>query len=200
MSVRGLVVVAALAIAGCSHSSKGKVGDAGALADAGDASTPIGDGGLADGGDDGGAAMASEDALPSSIAPDLADRSKHLVEAIAKNDPSLAQDFVFPRDAYAASHDRSDASSQWDKRVQGSFAHDVNLLHKKIKDASHATFLSFELGHEVQQIQPKPKDFNRPLWLARHSKITMSVGGKTERIDVVEMTGWKGAWYITKLR
>lgn len=199
MSARGLVVVALLALAGCTHASKGKGGDAGALVDAGDASAPAGDAGPRTD-DDAGSAEAIEEALPSSIAQDLSDRSKHLVEAIAQDDPSLAQDFVFPRDAYASSHDRSDASSQWDKHVQGAFARDIHTLHKRIKDSSHATFLSFELGHEVQQLQPKPKEFNRPLWRARHSKITLSVGGKTERIDVVEMIGWKGAWYVSKLR
>jgi hypothetical protein len=192
------VALASLVIA-CSHSSGSKdagISDGSAIA--------ISDGG-ADAGDAGpsvdvDAGLAAEDALPSSIAPDLADRSRHLVEAIAHDDPTLAQDFVFPRDAYAASHDRSDASSVWDKKVLALFQRDVHALHKKIKNSAHATFLSFDLGHEVQQITPKPKDFNRPLWRVKHSKITVSIDGKTDRIDVPEMMGWRGAWYVTRLR
>jgi len=188
----------ALTLGGCSHSSKGTPAEAGASSDAGgsDAGADAGDGGI----DSDAGAMATEDALPSSIAPDLADRSRHLVEAIAKDDPLLAQDFVFPRDAYAASHDRSDASSVWDKKVLAAFGRDIHTLHKRIKNSSHATFLTFELGHEVQQITPKPKDFNRPLWRAKHSKITISIDGKTDRIDIAEMMGWRGAWYVTRLR
>ena len=194
-----LCLCVALTLVGCSHSSKGTLGEAGAANDGGpyDAGLDGGDGGTDS---DAGSLLATEDALPSSIAPDLADRSRHLVEAIAKDDPLLAQDFVFPRDAYAASHDRSDASSVWDKRVLAAFGRDIHTLHKRIKNSSHAAFIAFELGHEVQQIQPKPKDFNRPLWRAKHSKITISIDGKTDRIDVAEMMGWRGAWYVTRLR
>lgn len=192
------VAIASLACA-CSHASGSKDagktdGSAIAISDAG---ADAGDAGPSPDVD---AGTASEDALPSSIAPDLADRSRHLVEAIAHDDPTLAQDFVFPRDAYATSHDRSDASSVWDKKVLALFQRDVHALHKKIKNSAHATFLSFDLGHEVQQITPKPKDFNRPLWRVKHSKITISVDGKTDRIDIAEMMGWRGAWYVTHLR
>ncbi len=192
------VFAIALTLAGCSRSSKTTSSEAGVTSDGGasDAGADTAEGGI----DSDAGAMAAEDALPSSIAPDLADRSRHLVEAIAKDDPLLAQDFVFPRDAYAASHDRSDASSVWDKKVIGLFARDIHTLHKRIKNSSHAAFLTFELGHEVQQITPKPKDFNRPLWRAKHSKITISIDGKTDRIDIAEMMGWRGAWYVTRLR
>lgn len=201
MSSSRLVLFFALTLASCSHSSQGKKGDAGNAADSADASADGGASTLDDGGTNPDAgALAAEDALPSSIAPDLADRSRHLVEAIAHDDPTLAQDFVFPRDAYAASHDRSDASSVWDKRVEGAFARDIHTLHKRIKNSQKATFISFELGHEVTQVPPKAKDFNRALWHVRHSKITISVDGKTERIDIVEMMGWRGAWYVTHLR
>jgi hypothetical protein len=192
------VAIASLAIA-CSHGSGAKdagisdgsaIGSSDGGADAGDAGPSV----------DVDAGLAAEDALPSSIAQDLTDRSKHLVEAIAHDDPTLAQDFVFPRDGYAASHDRSDASSVWDKKVLAVFARDVHTLHKKMKNSAHATFLSFDLGHEVQQITPKPKDFDRPLWRVKHSKITVSVDGKTDRIDIAEMMGWRGAWYVTHLR
>jgi len=197
---RGALFVIAPLVVACSHGS-GSAKDGGvesgtpnaitdAGADAGDSGVPV----------DLDAGTAAEDALPSSIAADLAGRSRHLVEAIAHDDPSLAQDFIFPRDAYAASHDRSDASSLWDKKVMALFARDVHALHKKIKSSAHATFLSFDLGHEVQQIQPKLKDFNRPLWRVKHSKITISIDGKTERIDIAEMMGWRGAWYVTRLR
>ena len=196
--LRAALLFAALTFSGCSHSSKNATPEAGAASDGGalDAGPDSADGGA---GSDAGL-LATEDALPSSIAPDLADRSRHLVEAIAKDDPLLAQDFVFPRDAYAASHDRSDASSVWDKKVLAAFGRDIHTLHKRIKNSAHAAFLTFELGHEVQQITPKPKDFDRPLWRAKHSKITISIDGKTDRIDIAEMMGWRGAWYVTRLR
>ncbi|MEO8877118.1 MAG: hypothetical protein ABI461_16110 [Polyangiaceae bacterium] len=193
-----LAILATCALA-CTHGTK--VGKDGGSSDA----AAVSGDGSADGGDAGAfvdpdAGTATQDALPSSIAADLADRSRHLVEAIAHDDPTLAQDFVFPRDAYAASHDRSDASSLWDKKVLALFARDVHTLHKKIKNSTHATYLSFDLGHEVRQITPNSKDFNRPLWRVKHSKITVSIDGKTERIDIAEMMGWRGAWYVTRLR
>jgi hypothetical protein len=29
---------------------------------------------------------------------------------------------------------------------------------------------------------------------------TVTIDGRTQRIEIAEMTGWNGAWYVTKLR
>lgn len=162
-----------------------------------------------DGGGEGGRAAAAtadagpslEDvAMPQAGGPELDARMRHLVEAIAQNNPDLAGDVVFPRDAFSATKDLADPQKAWEKKVSGSFRHAIERTHKKLKGAEQAKFVSFELGHSVVQITPKKKDWKRPLWRVKHSKLTFTIDGKQRHLDIAEMTAWRGAWYVTKLR
>jgi hypothetical protein len=161
-----------------------------------------------DGGAEGGGPHATADAgpaiedvaMPKATGEELDMRMKHLVEAIAQGNADLAGDVVFPRDAYIQTKDSADPQKGWEKKVQGSFKHSVDVLHKKMKASDGAKFVSFELGHSVVQITPKKKDWKRPLWRVKHSKLTFTVDGKQRHLDIAEMTAWRGAWYVTKLR
>jgi hypothetical protein len=161
-----------------------------------------------DGGREGGASAATADAgpvvddvaMPKASGEELDMRMKHLVEAIAQGNPDLAGDVVFPRDAFIQTKDSTDPQKGWEKKVQGSFKRGVEGLHKKMKGVDGAKFVSFELGHSVTQITPKKKDWKRPLWRVKHSKLTFTVDGKQRHLDIAEMTAWRGAWYVTKLR
>ena len=57
-----------------------------------------------------------------------------------------------------------------------------------------------ELGRSIVQITPKNKDFKKPLWRVKHSKLTFMIDGKERHLDIAEMTAWRGAWYVTRLR
>ena len=138
-------------------------------------------------------------ALPPASSPELDTRMRHLLEAIAQDNPDLAGDVLFPRDAFIQTKDLTDPQKAWEKKVSGSFRRSVALLHKRLK-ADQAKFVSFELGHSVVQITPKKKDWKRPLWRVKHSKLSFTVDGKTRHLDIAEMTAWRGAWYVTRLR
>ena len=142
----------------------------------------------------------ADDGLPSSISPDLPVRGRHLLEAIARDNAELAMDIVFPRDAFASARDLPDPAKAWEKKLFSAFEKDVHLMSKRLKGADHAQEVSFELGHSVTQIAPKKKDWKKPLWRVKHSKLTFTLDGKTQRIEIAEMTSYRGAWYITKLR
>ncbi len=146
------------------------------------------------------AGAGQDEALPPATSDDLTSRAKHLVEAIAQDNPELAADIAFPRDAYLAARDATDAARAWEKNVNGPFARSVHLLHKRMKGLEHAQFVSIELGHALMQVTPKKKDWKKPLWKVRHSRIAISIDGRTQRIEIAEMMGWRGAWYVTKIR
>src|SRR5262249_50730179 len=130
---------------------------------------------------------------------DLTNRARHLLEAIAHDNPELGADILFPRDAWVAARDVADPGRQWDGKVSSLFKKQLHRLHRT-RGIEKAQFISFELGHAVVQTMPKHKDWKKPLWKVKHSKLTFMIDGKTHRIDIAEMVGWRGAWYVTRLQ
>ncbi len=192
---RGILVIltagAFLAIGACTDKS------APAGADAGDGGPRVRDGGADAAGADSGV---DDLALPPPVNEELLARMRHLLEGIVQNSPDLAGDVVFPRDGYIASRDTVDPQKAWEKRVSGLFKRHVERTHKHTKGIESAKFSAFELGHAIQQLPPKKHDFKRPLWRVRHSKLSFTIDGKLHHVDIAEMTAWRGAWYVTRLR
>jgi len=203
-AVVAAAVVPSIVVSGCGG-SKGSAGvDAGspnALAHAngegakGDAGASIAN----DAGADADTA-AAEESPPTVDAADMTLRGRHLLEAIAHGEPKLASDIVYPRDAYIATKDHADPGKQWDKKTYPAFERDVNTLRKRLRVSEQAQFVSFEIGPSVVQAPAKKRDLKRTVWRVRHSKLTFAAAGKTQRIEIAEMTAWRGSWYISKLR
>jgi len=141
----------------------------------------------------------ADDALPPVASAEMTTRAKHLLEAVQKDDATLATDIVFPRDAYLAVKDAVDPGKQWDTQVRGLFQKQVHALHRKTKGIERAVFTSFELGQSSEAL-PKKKDLRRMLWRTKRSRVAFTVDGKPSHFDIVEMTGWRGSWYVTKLK
>ncbi|MCL2725890.1 MAG: hypothetical protein FWD69_15795 [Polyangiaceae bacterium] len=199
-----LQIVALVALVGCISACNDKTGarnadadanaqDAANLADAsvdGDASVQTA---LVDAGTD-------DTAMPSISNEELSLRMRHLLEAIAQNNADLANDVLFPRDAYLTAKDSTDPSKAWDKRVAGAFRTAIERTHAHTKGAPMAKFVSFELGKTITQIRPKKKDFKLPLWRVKHSNLTFTIDGKTHHLHIAEMVSWRGNWYVLRLR
>lgn len=146
------------------------------------------------------AAPMADDALPTFSSDELTTRARHLLEAIQKDDPSLATDIVFPRDAYLAVKDVPDPGKHWDSKILGAFKSQVHALHRHTKGVDHAIFTSFELGQPAAEALPKKHDLKRMLWRSKRSRLGFTIDGKPAHFDILEMTGWRGAWYVTKLK
>jgi hypothetical protein len=181
-----------LALAGCHDKSRAAPdgGDSATLAPPRDASAD---------GDSAADAGADDLALPPAANEDLLGRMRHLLEAISQNNPDLAGDVLFPRDAYIAARDSPDPTKAWDKRVSGLFRRSVERTHKRTKGIENAKFVGFELGHAIAQLIPKKHDFKKPLWRVQHSKLTFTIEGKVRHFEIAELTAWRGAWYVTRL-
>jgi hypothetical protein len=195
--MRGWVASSVLVI-GCNNPP---APDAGKVAPSADASD---DAAIADSGWDSGDAGIAEDSLPASSSTELTMRARHLLEAIAQDNPDLAADILFPREAWINLHDvptaAQDPAKQWDEKVKGVFKTNVHYWNTHTKDIARAQFVSFEIGKTVQQITPKKKDWKKALWQVKHSQLTFSIDGQTKHIEIAEMVGWRGAWYVVHLR
>ncbi len=140
-----------------------------------------------------------DDAVPPASTEELATRARHLLEAITKDDAGLASDILFPRDAWIATRDSADPGKDWAKRVAAPFRRAVHALSKH-HVAVEAQFVSLEIGRSMQQESPHKHAWKKPLWSVRESRITFIVDGRTRVLSIREMTAWRGAWYVTRLR
>jgi hypothetical protein len=167
--------------------------------DAGDASFSAGDAG------DGAVAAADaapppDDAIPQGTADDLSARAKHLLEAIGRDDPQLASDILFPRDGWLATRDAQDPAKDWEKRLLGPFRRGLHALSRRHADYDRAQSVSIELGHTMVQQGVRRHGWKKPLWTVHDSRLTFVVDGHTRTLTIREMTAWRGAWYVTRLR
>lgn len=192
------VAVAFLTSAGCGDKSKNVAPDAAAVLDAGDVADgapalPVMGGGID-------AGQAFEDTAVPGAGDELGSRMRHLLEAIVQDNPDLAGDVLFPRDACLKAKDAADPAKFWDKRLSQGFRNSVTRTHARTKGVAHARFVSFELGKAPAQVVPKKKDWKLPLWRVRNSKLTYSIDGKTHHLIIAEMMAWRGAWYVTRIK
>jgi hypothetical protein len=138
--------------------------------------------------------------MPPETSDELTTRTRHLLEAIAKDDAQLAADIQFPRDGWLLTHDGADPGKDWEKRVAGPFRRAVHSLSRHHKELDRAELVSIEVGRTMVQVTPKKHGWKKALWTVRESRMTFVVDGRTRTLPIREMTAWRGAWYVTRLR
>ena len=141
-----------------------------------------------------------DDSIPPTTSAELTARARHLLEAVGKDDPDLAADILFPRDGWLATRDAADPGKEWEKRVAAPFRKSVHSSARHHEELDRAQFVSLELGHAVVQSTPRRHGWKKPLWTVKGSHLTFVVDGHTRTLTIREMTAWRGAWYVTRLR
>jgi hypothetical protein len=197
--VISLVLVGA--IPGCKGAARSTSGDA-------QTQTPT-----SGGGDDGSdlpreasvAGAADADAIPDdAILPanseELVVRARHLLEAIAQDEPSLASDILFPRDGWLATRDSADPGKDWERQVADPFRRSLHAMSRHWPSPDHAQVTSLELGRLLVQATPRKHGWKKPLWMVSGSRLTFAVDGHPRSVTIREMAAWRGAWYVTRLR
>jgi hypothetical protein len=142
-------------------------------------------------------AAPADDTIPATSSDELTARARHLLEAITKDDADLATDIVFPRAAWLGLRDAADPAREWDKKVDRPFR---RALHALSRRADGAQFVSLELGRAVVQESVTRHGWKKALWSVHGSRLTYVVDGHTRTLSIREMTAWRGAWYVTRLR
>lgn len=138
-------------------------------------------------------------ALPSNT-DELQTRARHLVEAIAQSDATLAVDILFPRDAWLATRDAADPGKDWEMHVAEPFRRSVRAIARHHRDLEHAEAISLQLGSSMSEANPRKHGWKKPLWIVNGSTLTFVAGGHTRTLSIREMVAWRGAWYVTRLR
>jgi|HubBroStandDraft_1064217.scaffolds.fasta_scaffold89023_3 hypothetical protein len=141
-----------------------------------------------------------DDAIPPSSSDELTERARHLLEAIGKDEADLANDILFPRDAWLATRDAGDPGKDWDTHAATPFRKAVHALSRHHHDLDRAQFASLEVGHALAQATTRRHGWKKALWVVHGSRLSFVVDGRTHTLPIREMTAWRGAWYVTRLR
>jgi hypothetical protein len=130
---------------------------------------------------------------------ELVARSKHLVEAVAGDNPELAMDFLLSKDAYAQFYAEKDLTRAWERHMKRAFARAIHRLHRR-RHSKDAKFARFELGTRLVKGPVGKGKHRHHVWHAHGSRIFYTVDGREHPIAIREMIAWRGAWYISRLR
>jgi len=137
-------------------------------------------------------------AKPSLASDDLTERAEHLYRAIAESEPSLGDDFFFPREPFIPLKDVQDPG-RYHTQLLATYHHDIRELHSKRKDWSGSSFVSFELGTPPTWVAPG-KEYNKIGYFRTfHGKLRYRTGDHTTEVDVGTIISWDGRWYATHL-
>jgi hypothetical protein len=129
----------------------------------------------------------------------LNDAGKRLFEAIKADDPKIAADFFFPRDAFLPLKDIKNPGKYWDQLFRA-YEHDIHdLNHKRGKEMANATFESFELGSAPTWVPPGDEANKIGYFRTFNSKLHYKADGKPSTLDVKVIISWDEHWYITHL-
>jgi hypothetical protein len=133
---------------------------------------------------------------PPLTSDDLVERASHLLDAIVRGEPSLADDFFFPRAPFIPLKDVADPGRYFDQLLS-TYHRDIMAIRKSKKSWEGASFVSFELGTVPGWVAPG-KEYNKIGYFRTfHGKLRYALGNGGGTIDVTTIISWDGRWYVT---
>jgi hypothetical protein len=129
---------------------------------------------------------------------DAADKARRLFEAIQRDEPAVAADFFFPREAFLQVKAMAEPGRYWD-RLRKRYDDDIHALHAAHPELAGAEFVRFELVKRGGWVKVGEEGNKLPYWVSRHSWLHYKVGDKPGKLEVRVCITWDGRWYITHL-
>jgi hypothetical protein len=122
--------------------------------------------------------------------------ARSLLLAIVKDDPTLADAFFFPRDAFTQLKAIAKPERYWDK-LHKRFQEDIHKLHATVP--AHAEFVRLELTPRGGWVRPGEEGNKLSYWAARHAWLHYRVGADQKKIEVRVLITWQQRWYVIHL-
>lgn len=125
-------------------------------------------------------------------------RAKLLFDAIVRDDPALAQDVFFPRDAFLLVKDIRDPGRYFDQ-LHARFVADIHALHRTLPGLADARFDHFELARRGAFMRVREEGNRLPYWASRHSVLHYKSHGEAHHFEVRVLITWDDQWYVIHL-
>jgi hypothetical protein len=123
---------------------------------------------------------------------------RKLFEAIVADDPRLAADSFFPREAFLLVKDMRDPGRYYD-RLRRRFDSDIHALHGSLPGIEQARYERFELAQRGGFVAPQQEGNRLPYWAARHSLLYFRLGKTVQHLEVRVLITWDDRWYVIHL-
>lgn len=131
--------------------------------------------------------------------PELLERARALLLAIAEDDPARAEAFWFPKEPFIPLKDVKDPGKYW-RELHRMYANDIHALHKKRKSWDGVELVSFDGWSRPKWVKPGDEVNKIGYYRAFHGKLRYELGEAEGVIDVHTIITWQGRWYCTHLR
>ena len=125
-------------------------------------------------------------------------RASRLFDAIVRDDPALAADFFFPREAFRHVKGIASPDAYW-ARLFARYERDIHALHASLPDLPRAAFDRLEIVRRGGWVRPGEEANRLPYWVARHNRLHYQVDGRPRTLEVRVLITWGERWYITHL-
>ena len=132
---------------------------------------------------------------------DVGTRAQLLVDALRTGESTevqRAEGFFLPREPFLAIKDMSGAAGYFATLVRW-FRRDLLTERARRRDWTGARFESFELSRACTWMSIGREANRLPYWSCYRSALRVSVGGRSERVEVRVMIHWGDRWYATHL-
>jgi hypothetical protein len=129
---------------------------------------------------------------------DLSEKIHKLWESIVRDDPELAAEVFFPKEAFLLVKAMADPGRYYDK-LRKRFDRDIHDLHQRTADLDIAVFDRFELARRGGFVAVNQEGNRLPYWASRHSIIYYRVRQELRRLEVRVLITWDDRWYVIHL-
>ncbi|MFO0592556.1 MAG: hypothetical protein U0441_33745 [Polyangiaceae bacterium] len=137
-------------------------------------------------------------AKPPTDSEELQSRARGLFDAVVQNNPTLGEDFWFPKEPFLILKDIKDPGKYWDQ-LHRAYVKDIEKLHKKRASWDGCEFSKFEPGSPPKWVKPGEEGNKIGYFRTVKGNLVYKEGGKSHKLEVRVIISWQKRWYITHL-
>lgn len=152
--------------------------------------------------DENGQPLPQTDARPSSTSPAFQRRMQLLVQAIAEDNPALAEAAFFPLVAYQQVKAIEKPERDWKARLFRAFERNIHDYHRKLgPDAASAKLHSVTVREAAVRFMKPGSEGNRVGYFrVTRNQLRLSLAnGKERTFEITSLISWRGEWFVVHL-
>lgn len=152
--------------------------------------------------DETGQPLPQTDVRPSTSSPAFQRRMQLLVQAIAEDNPAIAEPAFFPVIAYQQVKAIEKPERDWKARLFRAFERNIHAYHRKLgPDAASAKLHSVMVREAAVRFMKPGSEGNRVGYFrVTRNQLRLSLAnGKERTFEITSLISWRGEWFVVHL-